>query len=241
MNKFFLLLSALLLVNTPSFASSWSEDEAWDHCSQSNPCYYAGGSWHSLGEASSDNGWNSYTTTSFTVDIVTAVGISIVVPIIHNVINRTVDYLAYKYDFWGGLRDGGGVAQTKELHEINTSIGGVRNVIEALRLSINQAQLPINEKREALKVISETLEKSSENSAGTIEQLAEFQASIAKNAGETREFFIKALKQISESERQTREILAHSLQENRESNARVARALNQLTEALKSREEKEDE
>lgn len=109
----------LLCVSSSSFASNWTHEEAQEFCLRSHPCYYEDDQWHLYdGKGGSSSNWGSFEISSFTSGLILAVSI----PIANIVINRFLDYAAYKWDRCAFLKDGGRAAQTKILREISTSL-----------------------------------------------------------------------------------------------------------------------
>ena len=120
---------SLLGVETSSFSTDINNDNDFDisSCTKNHPCYYENGSLHLLENIDSDNGWNSYSITDFSVGIGTSILVPLAIPIVHVVMLRAVDYLSYKYKNFYGLRDGGAVLQAEKLEQIHTSVSEISN------------------------------------------------------------------------------------------------------------------
>ncbi len=236
MKKVSLIVASLLTINTTCFASSWTDDIDWGDCTESNPCYYDGHSLHHI-DTPSDNGWNSYTITGFTVGLTVALAY----PLIQRAIDYGVDYCAYRFNCLRGLRDGGGVAQTREFKRIatatesvNTQVQEIHNIFGSIRGPITQSLLSANEKKEALKLIFDAVTGGNENFLKALHHLAQRQESSDLKAENTQKALLEALTL-------TRETFTQSMQENQASNKSLQETLMSLNETLEKLAPKEDE
>lgn len=157
MNRFVVFMSSLLLVGNFSFASdltsSLISSEDFADCTTSHPCYYKDGQFHHL---DSDDPWNSYTIPSFIVNTSIALGVAFA-PVAYNAFDRFLDYAAYKWRFWRGLRDSGGLEQTYEFRRMANAAEGIGNDLRLTKNYVEKGLLSEDKQRSALEVVSETI------------------------------------------------------------------------------------
>lgn len=183
MNQFILTVTASLAISTVSFASySPFELSDFEGCTKSSPCYWDGGK---LQHADvSDDPWNNYTITTFTVTL----GMALFYPFVLRAVDSGVDYVAYKFSGFSGLRDGGGTAQKKELEGIKRSLinnngegifSGIGNSIEAINTILDESLLTNDgegifltkqEQKDALKRISDAVTNAGQDSVAALNE-----------------------------------------------------------------------
>lgn len=129
LNKLFMSIFSLLAIESASFSTDMNTDFDQSLCTKVHPCYYEDGSLHFQENVDSNNGWNSYSITNFAVGTGLNFLIPLAIPIVHIAINRSLDYIAYKYKCFSGLRDGGGIIQTGHFQNISTDIREINNTL----------------------------------------------------------------------------------------------------------------
>lgn len=224
MTKFVLTCYCFLLLNNPLLASEFTSDfsEEIHRCTESHPCYYDNGEFHHV---DTDGPWNSYTIPTFVINTALILGLPFVSPIVHSALDRFLDYAAYKWRFWRGLRDSGGVAQTDQLKKIAVSAKEIENITVAIQNPLVQSLLSAHEKKEALGLISDAIKDGSEK---TSQLLAEMIEKEQENKA-TLEKLIRLLNKQQGILAQSQEKMTTSL----------VTALTSITESLKELKPKE--